>query len=97
MGLGLAYPMEQVDTILEKRAGYIGLSGDRYYLHALNSNNQYKAYLAVKNKSDILVNQQQLGKMWRNACRFKKSYNHLAKNINLRSNVDESRLFWIGR
>jgi len=60
MGLGLAYPMEQVDTILEKRVGYIGLSGDRYYLHALNSNNQYKAYLAVKNKSDILVNQQQL-------------------------------------
>lgn len=57
MGLGLAYPMEQVDTILESRIGYIPLSESRYYLHALKTNDQYKAHLVVQNRRDTLVNQ----------------------------------------
>lgn len=57
MGLGLAYPMEKVNTMLDKKKGYIGLSEDRYYLHTLNSSNAYKAHLVVKNKEDIVINQ----------------------------------------
>jgi 4'-phosphopantetheinyl transferase len=54
MGLGLAYPMEKVNTMQEKREGHMDLSGDKYYLHALNSNSNYKAHLVVKNKVDIV-------------------------------------------
>lgn len=60
MGLGLAYPMEKVDTMLEKNSQYVNISGDRYYLHNLNSSDDYKSHLAVKNNSDIVVNQELL-------------------------------------
>lgn len=58
MGLGLSYPMEKVNTMLNKKKGYIDLSEDRYYLHTLNSSNDYKAHLVAKNKEDIVINQQ---------------------------------------
>jgi len=58
MGLGLAYPMEKVNTMLEKNIGYIKLFQDQYYVHALNSSNSYKAHLVVKNEEDIVINQQ---------------------------------------
>jgi 4'-phosphopantetheinyl transferase len=58
MGLGLAYPMEKVDTILEKRKGHIELSKDKYYLHALDTSRDYKAHLVAKNERDIVIDQQ---------------------------------------
>lgn len=59
LGLGLAYPMEKVNTIENKNKSYVSLSTERYYLHSLNNiNSGYKAHLAVKDESDIIINNQ---------------------------------------
>lgn len=57
MGLGLAYPMENVDTIIYKDLGYIKLSKDIYYLHDLTSESRYQVHLVVKNVNDIVIHQ----------------------------------------
>lgn len=58
VGLGLSYPMEEVDTLKMGDNNCLELFGTQYYLYKLSSNECYRAHLVVKDQIDIVIEQQ---------------------------------------
>ena len=58
VGLGLSYPMKEVDTLQMHNNHSLELCGSQYYLYRLASDNFYKAYLVVKDQENISIEQQ---------------------------------------